>query len=75
MSLDVRPEVESLIAERAAEAGISVDDLLSRAFGRSNGMSAPDEDTRLRLNCLLEEWRAQDTTPFALQRPRREEKQ
>src|SRR4051812_19739044 len=61
MSLDLKPEVERIVRERADAAGVSVDDLLSRTFAVGGGAG----DATQRVQELLAQWQAEDRTPEA----------
>jgi hypothetical protein len=61
MSLDLRPEVERIVRERAAAEGVSVDDLLARTFAAAS--NAGEAERRVR--ALLAQWQAEDRTPAA----------
>jgi hypothetical protein len=58
MSLDLSPEVEKAVRERAAAEGVSVDDLLGRTFAARGRASNPVR----RVRALLADWRAADRT-------------
>jgi hypothetical protein len=62
MSLDVRPEVERMVRERAARQGVSVDDLLAQAFAGHPAPEAPEQ----RVRRLLTEWQASDAVITAV---------
>jgi hypothetical protein len=59
LSLELRPEVESLVRRRARAEGISVDDLLSRVFAEFRRTS--DGNSLDRVRALLAQWQAEDT--------------
>src|SRR5438105_2966105 len=63
MSLDLSPETETAVRERAATEGVTVNDLLARTFSviEQNGQSSADPRDRART--LLRKWRAEDEIP------------
>ena len=63
MSLDLSPELESAVRERAAAEGVSVIDLLARTFAIDHQETPPKHDPRAHVQSLLDKWRATDSTP------------
>ena len=63
MSLDISSEIENVIRERAQAAGLSVNDLLARAFTSEVMATRPSTDPKEHVRALLTRWRAQDNTP------------
>lgn len=62
MSLELAPEVERAVAERAAAEGISINELLSRYFRPA----PPRPQTSVeRVKSLLTQWQHMDNTPVA----------
>lgn len=57
MSLELAPEVEKIVRERAAAEGLSVNDLLVRTFGADKGWN----DAEMRVRALLAQWQTRDT--------------
>lgn len=64
MSLDVSPEIEIVVRERAAAAGVSVNDLLARTFGQEKPQAPSPTDPKEHVRVLLAQWQAQDNTPI-----------
>ena len=62
MSLDVSPEIENMVRQRAAAEGVSINDLLARTFApeKEPPVSEPIE----RVQQLLARWQAEDHTPI-----------
>lgn len=56
MSLELNPEVERMVRERAAADGVSVDDLLMYAFAGGGEAKSAEE----RVRALLAQWQARD---------------
>lgn len=63
MSLDLSPELESAVRERAAAEGVSVNDLLERTFAIGRQETPPVHNPRAHVQSLLDKWRATDSTP------------
>jgi hypothetical protein len=63
MSLDIRPEIENVVRERARTEGVSVDDLLERTFASKIPVIPPPSDPKARVHALLTQWQAADNTP------------
>ena len=70
MSLNLAPEIESSVREYAARGGVSVDELLARAFPpvESNGKQSPvasadKTDSRDRVLALLRQWQQEYGLP------------
>ncbi len=70
MSLDLSPEIEKMIRERAAAEGVSVNDLLARAFAPDKIQTPPTDPTEQVL-AMLAQWQAQDHTPLRTPIPTR----
>jgi|SRR5579871_433012 len=62
MTLDVSPEIEIMIRQRAAAEGVSINDLLARTFAPDKESPAGDPIERVRQ--LLSRWQAEDHTPI-----------
>src|SRR5437879_6466677 len=69
MSLDISPELESAVRERAAAEGVSVNDLLARTFGRDLQETTPRHDPKAHVQSLLDKWQAADNTPVMAPNP------
>ncbi len=63
MSLELSPEVETVVQERAREEGISVSDLLARVFLLSTPSPKNLSSPKARVVALLKQWREEDNTP------------
>jgi len=64
MSLELSPEIENIIRERAAAAGISVNDLLARTFGQEKLQTPFVSHPKEHVRALIAQWKAQDNTPI-----------
>lgn len=64
MSLDLSPEIENVVRERAAAAGVSVNDLLARTFIQEKEQTRPVIDPKEHVRALLAHWQAQDNSPI-----------
>jgi hypothetical protein len=64
MSLDLSPEIENVVRERAAAAGVSVNDLLARTFVQEKVQTRPLIDPKEHVRALLAQWQTQDNTPI-----------
>ena len=71
MSLDLTPEIEDVVRERAAAEGVSVNDLLARTFAMNRSPLPPATDPREHVRAVLAEWRTTDNTPFSPPIPKR----
>jgi hypothetical protein len=66
MSLDLAPEVESTVRQYAEREGVSVDELLARAFPPVKSLSAKPQnatDDADRVNTLLQSWQQEYSLP------------
>lgn len=67
MSLDVAPEIETTVRQYAEREGVSLDELMARAFppiGPLPQPSQPDaEDPTARVNSLLRQWQQEYGLP------------
>ena len=63
MSLDLSPEIEFAVRERAAAEGVSVNDLLARTFVLENTFTSAVANPKEHVRALLAHWRARDNTP------------
>jgi hypothetical protein len=65
MSLDISPEIEDIILERAREEGVSVNDLLAQAFAPEKHTVATPLPTepKARVQAILAQLQAVDNTP------------
>ena len=68
MSLQISPDVENMVRERANAEGVSVEELLTRTFSLKQN-DAPQNNTPIRdpkahVQALLAQWQAQDNTPL-----------
>lgn len=63
MSLDVRPEIENMVRQRAAAEGVSIDDLLARTFAPGKKLQ-PAGDPVEHVRQLLVRWQSEDRTPI-----------
>jgi hypothetical protein len=61
MSLELSPEVENAVRERAEAEGLSVNDLLAHTFAPV--MLPLPTNPKERVRVLLAKWRAEDNTP------------
>ncbi len=64
MSLELSPEVEKVVRERAAQEGVSVDDLLARTFLVLQEKALSIGDPKERVRALLTKWQTEDNTPL-----------
>ena len=64
MSLNLRPEVETVIRERARSLGVSVDDLLARTFAPEKTDTGTVSDPKGHVRALLAKWQTEDQTPI-----------
>lgn len=60
MSLELSLEIENVVRERAAAEGVSVNELLARAFAPNKAQTAGDP--KARVQALLTRWQAEDNT-------------
>lgn len=72
MSLELSPEVEHAVRQRAAAKGVSINDLLARTFVLDMQEELLSQDPKERVRALLAEWQAQDNTPRLPPIPMRE---
>lgn len=63
MSLEISPEVESVVRERAAAEGVSVEELLMHTFATERSVIQATSDPKERVRALLSKWQAEDNTP------------
>jgi hypothetical protein len=61
MSLDLAPEIERAVTERAAEEGVSVSELLGRYFATAPNKRTPDPKA-VQLAATIQRWQAEDAT-------------
>ena len=62
MSLDLSPEVENVVRERAEALGVSVNDLLARTFAPEKTEAKLVSDPQAHVRALLARWQAEDNT-------------
>jgi|SRR5579872_81148 len=72
MSIELSPEVEHAVRERAAAEGVSINDLLARTFVPEKRDERTTQDPRERVRALLAELQARDNTPRLPPIPTRE---
>lgn len=63
MAIDVSPEIETAVRERAAAEGVSVNDLLARSFAMEKIQDRPSLNVQEHVRSLLAQWQAQDKIP------------
>jgi len=63
MSLDLSPEIEYVVRERARADGVSVDELLARTYLHKSDTSEVINDPKARVLAKLAKWQADDHTP------------
>ena len=63
MAIEVSPEIETVVRERAAAEGVSVNELLARIFATKKMIVRPSLDPKGHVRSLLAQWQAQDKTP------------
>jgi hypothetical protein len=71
MSLELSPEIEQVVRERATAEGVSVNDLLARTFAPEMADVRPPNDPIAHVRALLAGWQASDHTPSLPQAPPR----
>ena len=71
MSLEISPEIENVVRERAAIEGVSVNELLARAFAPNKIEDYQISEPRAHLQNLLARWQAEDNTPLVPPPPTR----
>lgn len=68
MSLELSPEIENAVRERAQAEGVSVNDLLARTFTPVPQSTPPNlppvRDPKAHVDALLAKWQAEDKTPL-----------
>jgi len=64
MSLDLSPEIEKRVRERAEAEGVSVNYLMARIFAPEMTQKSPPTDPKAHVRALLAQWQAQDNTPI-----------
>ena len=67
MALELSPEVERQVLERARAAGITADDYLARLLQAADPVAPPDPVAQVR--SLLHQWQQLDHTPTAAPAP------
>ncbi len=74
MALELSPEIEAAVRERAAAEGLTVNDLLARLFAPrlpDAFLSDARPDASVAVQTLLALWQAQEDAPLALPSPAR----
>ena len=64
MSLDLSPEVETVVRDRAQALGVSVNDLLARTFAPEKTEAKTVNDPEAHIQALLARWQTEDNTPI-----------
>lgn len=64
MSLDISPDIEKMVRERAATEGVTVNDLLTRTFVQEKNQTPPSANPKEHVRALIAQWQAQDNTPL-----------
>jgi hypothetical protein len=63
MSLDLSPEVENIVRERAKAEGASVDELLARTYLHKDETAQAIIDPKARVLAKLAKWQTDEKTP------------